>query len=134
VTRWQQEEHRNALTISSDEERRPENHLGGTMNKALEPVPVPEGDMLVICFQKPGRVFVGRIQKIHKQANTLEVDLLWADQHDPLEDTIWRTYVYRQKDAPRHEGIFKWPWEEEFLTFSPHRVIHLTLDMKKEFV
>jgi hypothetical protein len=65
--------------------------------------------MLVVCFQMPGRIFEGRIQKLHKQPGRLEVDLLWADQHDSLEDTIWSTYFYRRKDAPRHEGIFVWP-------------------------
>jgi hypothetical protein len=102
------------------------------MNETLEPVRHPVVGMLVVCFQMPGRLFVGRIHKIHKHADRLELDLLWADQHDLLEDDIWRIYVYRRKDAPRHEGIFKWPWEGVPLTFSPHRVIHLTLDVKKE--
>ena len=74
--------------------------------------------MLVVCFEKPGLIYVGRVHSDvtrHPLRQALfsgifaEFDLLYADQHGHAGDLIWNKYFYRNADAPTASGVFEWP-------------------------
>jgi hypothetical protein len=80
--------------------------------------------MVVVCYEVPATLHVGRIRSPVKKTSLLglfnkqaEFDLLYPDQHMQAEDLIWTTYFYRTRDAPRTSGVFTWPSGLMELTF-----------------
>jgi hypothetical protein len=72
--------------------------------------------MVVLCFEVPATVRVGRIRSPVKTSSLLwffhkrvEFDLLYADQHMQAQGLIWTTYFYRNREAPQTSGVFRWP-------------------------
>lgn len=81
---------------------------------------------MVMYFKPPADISVGRIfSEVHRPSLRealltdlfASFDLLYADQYGSAGDLIWQQYFYGNREAPRENGVFKWPEELMTLTF-----------------